>query len=779
MNFSNMKLKSKNRMRLELQGAVQGVGFRPFVYQLATRLGLTGWVRNTSRGVVIEVEGQRTTLDDFLDRLDPEKPPAAQILDIDRVPIRSVNDARFEILSSEPEQDPTVWILPDLATCAECRMEITDHNNRRYQYPFTNCTRCGPRYSILKSLPYDRPRTSMSGFAMCDLCQAEYENPEDRRFHAQPNACRQCGPHMEFWTPDGRPLFSHAQALNAAVAALRNKKIIAVKGLGGFHLMVDARDRASVNRLRETKHRSEKPFATLFPSLEMIQAVCEVSTLEEELLCSLQAPIVLLKKKSSAAALADNLAPRNRYLGVMLPYTPLHHILMQELDFPVVATSGNISEETLCIDNHEAVDRLGSMTDGLLVHNRDIVHPADDSVVRVMMGRPMILRRARAYAPLPLPLPPAASGDLERDPVILAVGGHMKNTIAVSNGRHMVPSPHIGDLESVQSFDTFKNTIEQFKQLYPARPSTLACDAHPDYASTRYAGAAGIPKVHIQHHYAHVLSCMADNQLRSPVLGIAWDGIGYGADGSLWGGEFLFVNDESFRRVGSLRPFPLPGSSQAIREPRRSALGLLYEVFGEAACERTEWAPVRAFSSQERKVLNRMLRQHINSPMTSSMGRLFDAVASLLDVRQTITYEGQAAMELEPEVLEPELLTSPETRYPFNILQQEAAGILDWEPMLKALLEDLKQNVPPGTVSVKFHNTAVEMIVAMAHQVGEPQIALTGGCFQNRYLTERAVYRLRAEGFEPYWHHQIPPNDGGIAAGQIVGARRTLRRKAE
>ena len=478
--------------------------------------------------------------------------------------------------------------------------------------------------------------------------------------------------------------------------------------------------------------------------------------------------------------MADNLAPCNRYLGVMLPYTPLHHILMQELNFPVVATSGNISEETLCTDNHEAVERLGSMTDGFLVHNRDIVHPVDDSVVRVMMGRPMVLRRARGYAPLPLPLPPAASGDLERDPVILAVGGHMKNTIAVSNGRHMVPSSHIGDLESVQSFDTFKKTIEQFKQLYPAQPSMVACDAHPDYASTRYAGAAGVPKVYIQHHYAHVLSCMADNQLDSPVLGVAWDGIGYGADGSLWGGEFLHINEEGFHRVGSLRPFPLPGSSQAIREPRRSALGLLYEVFGEAVCERTEWSPVRAFSLQERKVLNRMLRQHINSPMTSSMGRLFDAVASLLDVRQTITYEGQAAMELEPEVLEePGLLTSPETCYPFNILQQETIGILDWEPMLKVLLEDLKQNMPPGTVSVKFHNTVVEMIVAMAHQAGEPQIALTGGCFQNRYLTERAVHRLRAEGFEPYWHHQIPPNDGGIAAGQIVGARRTIKRKAE
>lgn len=433
-------------MRLELQGAVQGVGFRPFVYQLATRMGLTGWVRNTGHGVVIEVEGQRATLDNFLDRLDPEKPSAAHIHNFDRVTLRPENDTQFKIVSSVTEQNVNAWILPDLATCAECRTEIEDLNDRRYRYPFANCTQCGPRYSILQSLPYDRPRTSMNSFSMCDLCQKEYENPEDRRFHAEPNACPQCGPHMEFWMADGNRVASHAQALETAVVALKNKKIIAVKGLGGFHLMVDARDPDCVNRLREVKHRSEKPFATMFPSLEMIKTVCEVSTLEEELLCSSQAPIVLLKKKTNTTILPDNLAPRNRYLGVMLSYTPLHHLLMQELGFPVVATSGNISEETLCTDNHEAVERLSSMVDGFLVHNRDIVHPVDDSVVRVMLGRVTVLRRARGYAPLPFPL-----ADCKEDSVVLAVGGHMKNTIAVSNGDHVVPSPHIGDLESVQS----------------------------------------------------------------------------------------------------------------------------------------------------------------------------------------------------------------------------------------------------------------------------------------------------------------------------------------
>ena len=371
------------------------------------------------------------------------------------------------------------------------------------------------------------------------------------------------------------------------------------------------------------------------------------------------------------------------------------------------------------------------------------------------------------------------SEDLEKDPVILAVGGHMKNTIAISNGQQIVTSPHIGDLESAQSFDTFKKTIEQFKQLYPSPPSMVACDTHPDYASTRHAETMGMREVHIQHHYAHVLSCMADNQLAAPVLGVAWDGIGYGDDGSLWGGDFLKIDERGYQRVGSLRPFPLPGSSQAIREPRRSALGILYEIFGEAIFEHNEWAPIRAFSSQKRKVLNRMLQRQINSPMTSSMGRLFDAVASLLDIRQTITYEGQAAMELEPDISNFESFSSPRSCYPFSIQQQEAIGILDWEPMLKAILEDLKRYVPSDTISIKFHNTVVEMIVTMAHQVGEPQIALTGGCFQNCYLTERTVHRLRAEGFKPYWHHQIPPNDGGISVGQIIGARHTLKGRAK
>ena len=775
MNLPNEKTASIERIRLEVRGAVQGVGFRPYVYQLATRLGLTGWVRNTGHGVEIEVEGQHTSLDNFLSCLEPKKPPAAQILGINRISIDSMNDTRFEILRSETEPNPNTWILPDLATCEECRREILDGHNRRYQYPFTNCTLCGPRYSILNSLPYDRSRTSMHRFIMCHPCQTEYENPEDRRFHAQPNACPQCGPRVEFWTPDGNPVCFHDQALDATVSALKNKKIIAVKGLGGFHLMVDARNSASVTHLRESKRRPEKPFAVMFPSLAMIKSTCEVSALEETLLCSPQAPIVLLKKKPGTNFLAENLAPRNRYLGVMLPYTPLHHILMQELLFPVVATSGNISEETLCTDNHEAVKRLGTMTDGFLVHNRDIVHPVDDSVVRVMAEQPVVLRRARGYAPLPLPIPTTFPETSEREPVVLAVGGHLKNTIAVSNGRQIIQSPHIGDLESVQSFNTFKETIGQFKQLYPVEFSRVACDTHPEYASTQYADTTNVPRIQIQHHYSHVLSCMVDNALSPPVLGIAWDGIGYGDDGSLWGGEFLCVNKEGFQRIATLRPFVLPGSSQAIREPRRSALGLLYGIFGEAVFKHDEWASIRAFSSKDRTILNRMLQQRINSPLTSSMGRLFDAVASLLDVRQTNTYEGQAAIELEPDESESKHPDPTKECYPFGFQQRNTTGIIDWEPMIRTLLEDLKFNVSPDSISVKFHNTLAEMIVSVAHQVGEPQIALTGGCFQNRYLTERAVHRLRAEGFKPYWHHRIPPNDGGLATGQTMGAFRFLK----
>lgn len=779
MNLSILKtVDSTIRMRLEIEGAVQGVGFRPFVYQLATKLKLTGWIHNSGQGIVIEIEGPIAQLDNFMNQLNADKPPSAYIVDIHRSQIDLTNDTRFEIVDSESLSNPTAWILPDLATCEECLGEIRDRHDRRYQYPFTNCTRCGPRYSIMTTLPYDRPGTSMSRFTMCEACRSEYENPADRRFHAQPNACPQCGPHVEFWTPEGHLIASLSEAVEAAVAALRNQKIIAVKGLGGFHLMVDARNEMAIHHLRQVKHRSEKPFATMFPSLERIQAVCETQPLEEALLCSPQAPIVLLKKKPGTTEISlEQLAPHNRYLGVMLPNTPLHHILMQELGFPVVATSGNVSEETLCTDNSEAVARLGSMVDGFLMHNRDIVHPVDDSVVRVMMEQMTILRRARGYSPLPLLPPPTDFYDSADHSVILAVGSHLKNSIAVSNGPYTVTSPHIGDLESAQTQSTFKSTIEQLQQLYSKPFSCITCDFHPDYASSRYAANSDLRRISVQHHYAHVLSCMVDNQLNPPVLGIAWDGSGYGEDGSIWGGEFLYVDENTFHRAGYLRPFSLPGSHQAIREPRRSALGILYETFDDAAFDLIELAPMRSWAFDERAILMQMLTGKINSPRTSSAGRLFDAVASLLNIRQTVSYEGQAAMELEEKTFSTGVGETHSTCYSFATQSVDSALVLDWEPMIRELFSDLQQAVPTGFIALKFHNTLVEMMVALAHQVKEKQIVLTGGCFQNCYLTERAIHRLREEGFKPFWHHQMPPNDGGIAVGQIAGARRELRRE--
>jgi hydrogenase maturation protein HypF len=608
--------------------------------------------------------------------------------------------------------------MPDIATCADCLREVFDSQNRRFRYPFTNCTNCGPRYSILEALPYDRANTSMRSFAMCDACQAEYDDPSDRRFHAQPNACPACGPQLD------RPI-------QEAADAIRRGAIVAVKGLGGFHLIVDARNDSAVGRLRERKRREEKPFALMFPTLETVRDACDVSPEESRLLTSPHAPIVLLRRRIE---LAPTVTPGNPYFGVMLPYTPLHHLLMRELGFPVVATSGNLSQEPICIDEREAVERLGSIADEFLMHNRPIVRPVEDSVARVMLRRELILRRARGYAPLPLTL-------RRTPPRTLATGGHLKNTVAVSSGEQVFLGPHVGDLETSEAVDAFESSIASMVALHEKPVALVACDVHPDYWSAQYARRSPLPKVSVQHHFAHVLSCMADNDLAGPVLGVAWDGNGLGTDGTLWGGEFLWVDGGDFTRVAHLRTFCIPGGDRAAREPRRSALGVLYEIFGNTLPD---------------EPLVRMLRRSVNSPRTSSAGRLFDAVASLVGIRDRCSFEGQAAMELE---FAAEAEPSAET-YPMEL----HAGVLDWEPMIRLILADTSK------APARFHNTLAEAIVRVARRTSEERVVLSGGCFQNRYLTERTVTALRAAGFKPYWHQRIPPNDGGIAVGQIVAA---------
>lgn len=730
-------------------------------------MGLTGSVRNSSQGVFIEVEGEQALLDSFLLRIEREKPELSSIQSLEFSILDPVFSRGFEIGPSAAAGETNALILPDIATCDACAREIMDPSNRRYRYPFTNCTRCGPRFTIIESLPYDRPNTSMKSFEMCPRCRAEYEDPADRRFHAQPNACPVCGPRLELEDSSGRTVAEDGGALEAAAGAVLEGKVVAVKGLGGFHLIADATRAGSVETLRQRKHREEKPFALMFPSLDAVRAECLVSPLEERVLRSPQSPIVLLARRTDLpSALPEGVAPGNPFLGVMLPYTPLHHLLMHAIGRPVIATSGNLADEPICIDEAEALGRLEGIADLFLVHDRPIVRHADDSIVRIVLGRELVLRRARGYAPLPL-RPHGIVSD------ILAVGGHLKNTIAVSVGGNVFLSQHIGDLETAQSTAAFRGAIESFLRLYPMRPRWIAADRHPDYASSRYARTAGIPLIEIQHHHAHVAACMAENELEGDVLGVCWDGTGYGEDGAVWGGEFLRTEGTGFARVAAMRRFRLPGGDRAVREPRRSALGVLYEILGDAVFGETGLAPVRAFSAAELPVLGTMLLRGIHSPWTTSAGRLFDAVASLAGLRQRLRFEGQAAMELEFAAE-----GTGADAYPFGILDPERPGGgplgVDWEPLIRAVIADVRASAPPAKISGRFHNALADIIVAVARRVGAPCIALTGGCFQNKILLERAVGRLREEGFRPYWHQRIPPNDGGIALGQIAAASRSL-----
>ncbi|MBN2320534.1 MAG: carbamoyltransferase HypF [Acidobacteria bacterium] len=771
-------------MQVSIRGAVQGVGFRPFVYRLASNMKLPGRVLNSPQGVFIEVEGQRADLEAFLLRLQHEKPAPASIQSLEFSFLDPVGFADFKIRSSDPRGERSTLILPDIAVCAACLEEISDPDNRRYRYPFTNCTHCGPRFTIIESLPYDRPNTSMKSFEMCPECLREYEDPLDRRFHAQPNACPACGPALELWDPSGCRLADKEDALLQAAEAIREGKIVAVKGIGGFHLMADAGSDRAVAELRGKKHREEKPFALMYPSLERISLDCEVSRLETRLLTSPESPIVILRRNNSASSnsIAPSVAPGNPCLGVMLPYTPLHHLLMRELGMPVVATSGNISDEPICTDEGEALTRLSSIADLYLVHDRPIVRHVDDSIVRVMMGRELVLRRARGYAPLPLRYGSVVPG-------ILAVGAHLKNTFAVSVDDNIFISQHIGDLENREASEAFRKGIESFRSLYRFDPRKVVADMHPDYVSSKFARECGTPAFSVQHHYAHVAACMAENELDGTVLGVAWDGTGFGPDGTVWGGEFLLTNRKSFDRVASFRTFRLPGGEAAIREPRRTALGALYEVMGERVFERRDLLPVQAFGKPEISVMAQMLRKGLHCPWTSSAGRLFDAVASIAGLRQKIRFEGQAAMDVEFAIGALET----EESYPFTVIDRASADscdrdsenspdprfsagmIVDWEPAIRAIVGDIGNAVSPAQVSIRFHNTLVEAIVEVSRRVGETRVVLTGGCFQNRYLLERAVRKLEAAGLRPYWHQRIPPNDGGIAPGQIVAVSRMLK----
>lgn len=745
------------RAKITVHGAVQGVGFRPFVYRLATQLGLPGWVLNSSQGVFIEVEGPVDLLEVFLTRLEKEKPALAIIQSLESSFLDPVGYQGFEIRYSDHSGPKTALILPDIAICPDCLRELLDPSNRRYRYPFTNCTNCGPRFSIIEELPYDRPNTSMRRFKQCPECEAEYHDPLNRRFHAQPNACSKCGPHIELWDGQRKILASEDAALLKAADLIRQGKVVALKGIGGFQLICIAQEEEAVMRLRQRKRREGKPFALMYPALDQVKRDCVVSSLEERLLGSPESPIVLLTRRTGNVAIAPSVAPGNRTLGVMLPYTPLHHLLMRELGVPVIATSGNLANEPICIDEIEALDRLKDIADFFLVHDRRIVRHVDDSIARVVCNREMVLRRARGYAPLPVRMK-------EPLPAVLAVGAHLKNAVALNVGRDVFISQHIGDLETTMALAAFLRTVEDLPRLYDTQPQLVACDLHPDYISSKYAIGTHLNAERVQHHWAHVLACMAENELEAPALGVSWDGTGYGTDGTIWGGEFLVPVGGSFHRVAHFRQFRLPGGEMAVKEPRRTALALLYEIWGEKGLKETGLAPIAEFSGTELGLLRQMLVKGFNAPVTSSVGRLFDGVAALVGIRQQVTFEGQAAMELE-SVIEPEVSET----YPFE-LSNGAPQVIDWGPMIGEILVDLRKEISPGFISAKFHNTLAEIIVAVARQIVTPKIVLTGGCFQNRYLLEQAIQRLSQAGFKPYWHQRVPPNDGGIALGQIAAA---------
>ncbi len=758
------------RLRLNVRGAVQGVGFRPYVYRLARELGLAGWVSNDPRGVVIEVEGPRPSCEALQARLAPEAPPQARVHEVAAEWIAPLGERTFEVRASGAGGARSAVLLPDLATCPECLAEARTAGERRDAYPFTNCTNCGPRFSIIRELPYDRPNTTMAGFPMCADCAREYRDVTDRRFHAQPIACPACGPKLAFARSDGAATQSGAGALEAAAAALLAGEIVALKGLGGYQLLCDATNAAAVATLRERKARVGKPFALLCGTLDDARTIAEVDERAAVGLASSAAPILLLPRRRGSSV-ADAVAPGLTHFGVMLPATVLHHQVCAAVSRPLVCTSGNLSDEPIAIADDEARERLGGIADAFLMHDRPIERHVDDSVGTFLAGEFRLLRRARGFAPMPV----RVKGEW---PCVLAVGPHLKNTIALATGDQVFVSQHIGDLETHESMRAFERVIADFLRLYDAKPSVIAHDLHPDYLSTRWALAHaaehGARLEAVQHHHAHLASCLAEHGAEGTALGVTWDGTGYGPDGTVWGGEFLRGDAAAYTRFAHLRTFSLPGGEAAVRDPRRTALALLREVFGAEWRERDDLAVVRAFSAAERSVLDRVMERSLGSPRTSSAGRLFDALAALAGLGDATTFEGEAAMRFENAA-------DPDQRgaYPVGVLAPSAPDgpmVVDWEPMLRAVLDDLARGVPPGTIAARAHGALASAIADVAGRANEPRVALSGGCFQNRRLVESARRTLLDHGHEVLLHRFVPPNDGGISLGQTaVAAARAAR----
>jgi hydrogenase maturation protein HypF len=749
---------------ISVRGIVQGVGFRPFVYGLAVEHNLKGWVYNTSEDVKIEVEGEAEAVEQFELELEAKAPPLAYIENVTIEHHPPLGYKNFEIRHSQAQEGKYQLISPDVATCQACLGELLNPEDRRYRYPFTNCTNCGPRFTIIEDMPYDRPQTTMRYFQMCPQCQAEYDNPLDRRFHAQPNACPKCGPQVKLIDNLGN-LVAGSNPIAAASQLLKEGKIVAVKGLGGFLLACDATSDTAVKALRRRKKRSSKPFAIMVTDIDEAKRHCHVSPEEENLLTSPQSPIVLMRWREDSSV-SREVAPNLRFLGIMLPYTPLHHVLLRDTGLPLVMTSGNLSEEPIARDNDEALRRLSGIADYFLIHNRDIYSRYDDSVAIMERGSSQLIRRARSYAPYPIRLPFAAKQ-------VLGCGAEEKNTFCLTRDNYAFLSQHIGDMENVETLEHFDNTISLYKRLFHVKPKIIAHDLHPDYLATKYArelGESGMKIVPVQHHHAHIASCLADNGLESPVIGVAFDGTGMGADGSIWGGEFLVADYRNAHRAGHLEYLPLPGGATAIKRPYRTAVAYVLTLLGENALNHV--LPVmKEADDMEIEVIKRQIERKINSPLSSSMGRLFDAISALLGIRGKIDYEGQAAVELEMAAYEEDYDHAQES-YPYRIVEDQGIRIVHLRDLLSAVMEDLHQGTSKGRISVKFHNTVARMINEMCHliadETGITQVALSGGVFQNRLLSRKAVSLLESSGFQVFTHRQVPCNDGGISLGQAV-----------
>ncbi|MCX7960102.1 MAG: carbamoyltransferase HypF [Burkholderiales bacterium] len=751
------------RLRMELCGRVQGVGLRPAVFRLARAEGLAGWVANTGAGVAIEVEGPAEALARFSEALRRHLPPLARIDSLRSVRLSPGALGPFEIRKSESGGAIRALAPADVATCAACVAEVFDSTSRRYRYPFTTCSVCGPRFSILERLPFDRATTTMRAFALCGACRAEYADPADRRFHAQTIACPACGPRLALLSPEGRRLARDEEALAAAVRALCEGRIVAVKGLGGFQLLADAANDEAVALLRARKRRPAKPFALMAPDLATAEALCEVSPAERALLSSPEAPIVLLRRKSPAPGAPDiaaSVAPGLATLGVMLAYSRLHHLLLSSVARPIVATSGNRSGEPIAIAEEEALARLADIADLFLVHDRPIARALDDSVAQVVAGNGMVLRLARGYAPASFAAP------REGAPV-LAAGGHLKAAVALALEDRILLGPHIGDLDTEEARSAFRRACADLPQLHAAEPAAVVCDSHPDYYASRHAATLGKPLSAIQHHRAHAFACVAEHRLEGEALAIAFDGTGYGDDATVWGGELLAIRGLEASRAGHLRAFALPGGERAVREPRRAALGVLHELFGEATFGMRSLAPLAAFGEEERRILAQALERGVNAPRTTSAGRLFDAVASLLGLRQRATFEAEAAIALEHAALgarDPVLLE-------FALRIEKERLVLDWEPVVRSLLAGLAKGRAPADLAAGFHRALARAIACAARALGSRRVLLCGGCFQNRLLCELTLEELERAGIEAFLPHRAPPGDGGLALGQAWWAR--------